>query len=146
MDSKEKETKCQKNSGVVKTCFVEKIVSKVIIIACDHLLVSKIPKKRRKNEENRLFSPKPGFRQSWTKVLRTVLQYAYFSVISRFPHKTVTHFRNSLAVLPPPTLYKVETRKKFWIHSSNIICGVRGGVVPRLLSTIVVTQWFMLVC
>ena len=28
-----------------------------------------------------------------------------------------------------PTLYKVETRKRFWIHASNIICGVRGGVV-----------------
>ena len=33
-----------------------KVVSKVIIIACDHLVVSKMPKKRRKNEENRLFS------------------------------------------------------------------------------------------
>ena len=47
---------------LVKPCYVEKIVSKVII-------VSKMPKRRRKNEENRLFSPKPGFRQSWTKVL-----------------------------------------------------------------------------
>ena len=46
--------------------------------------------------------------QSWTKVLGTVLQYSYFS---RFPLKTVHLFRNFLAVLPPPTLYKVETRK-----------------------------------
>ena len=53
-----------------------------------------------------------------------------FSVISRFPLKTVQRFRNFLAVLPPPTLYKVETRKKFWIHASNIVCGVRGGVGP----------------
>ena len=68
--------------------------------------------------------------QSWTKVLGTVLQYSYFSVISRFPLKTVHPFRNFLAVLPPPTLYKVETRKKFWIHASNIVCGVRGGVGP----------------
>ena len=67
------------------------------------------------------FSPKPGFRQSWTKVLGNLLQYAYFSVISPFPLKTV-HFRNFLALPPPPTLYKVETRKKFWIHSSNINC------------------------
>ena len=37
-------------------------------------------------------------------------------------------FRKFLAVLPPPTLYKVETRKKFWIQASNIVCGVRGGV------------------
>ena len=54
---------------IVKTCYVEKIVSKVIITACDHLVVSKMPKKRRKNEENRLFFPKPGFRQSWQKSL-----------------------------------------------------------------------------
>ena len=66
--------------------------------------------------------------QSWTKVLETVLQYAYFSVISRFPLKTVHHFRNFLALFPPPTLYKVETRKKFWIHASNIVCGVREGL------------------
>ena len=90
--------------------------------------------------------------QSWKKVLGTVLlQYSYFSVISRFPLKTVQPFRKFLAVLPPPTLYKVETRKKFWIHASNIVCGVRGGVgpvwigkrprnatVPRLLSMNVV--------
>ena len=58
--------------------------------------------------------------QSWTKVLGTVLQYSYFSVISRFPLKTMHPFQNFLAVLPPPTLYKVETLKKFWIHESNI--------------------------
>ena len=32
--------------------------------------------------------------------------------------------------LPPP-LYKVETRKKFWIHASNIVCGMRRGVAPE---------------
>ena len=58
--------------------------------------------------------------QSWTKVLGTVLQYSYISVISRFPLKTMHPFQNFLAVLPPPTLYKVETLKKFWIHESNI--------------------------
>ena len=31
------------------------MVSKVIIIACDQLLVSKMPKKHRKNEDNRRF-------------------------------------------------------------------------------------------
>ena len=46
-----------------------------------------------------------------------MLQYSYFSVISRPPLKTVHPFRSSL---PPPTLYKVETRKKFWMHASNI--------------------------
>ena len=68
--------------------------------------------------------------QSWTKVLGTVLQYSYFSVISRFPLKTVHPFQNFVAVLPPPTLYKVETQKKNWIHAPNIACGVRGGVGP----------------
>ena len=55
-----------------------------------------------------------------------------FSVISRFPLKTVHPFRNFLAILPPPILYKVETRKKFWIHASNIVCGMRGGGVLDL--------------
>ena len=40
--------------------------------------------------------------QSWTKVLGTVLQYSYFSVISRSPLKAVHPFRNFLAVIPPP--------------------------------------------
>ena len=61
--------------------------------------------------------------QSWTKVLGTVLQYAYFPSFL-VPLKTVHHFRNFLAVLPPPTLYKIETQKKFWIHAPNIVCGV----------------------
>ena len=72
--------------------------------------------------------PKTRIQTILEKVLGTVLQYSYFSVISRFPLKTVHPFRNFLAVLPPPTLYKVETRKKFWIHASNIVCGVRVGI------------------
>ena len=55
---------------------------------------------------------KEGFKQCWTKVLGIVLEYSYFSVISRFFLKTVRRFRNFVAVLPPPTLYKVETQKK----------------------------------
>ena len=50
--------------------------------------------------------------QFWTKVLGIVLQYSYFSVISRFPITKGERFRNFLAVLPPPTRYKVETWKK----------------------------------
>ena len=56
------------------------------------------------------------------------MQYSYFSVISGLPYKTERSFRNFLAVLPPSTLYKVETGKKFWIYTSNFVCGVRGGV------------------
>ena len=55
--------------------------------------------------------------QSWTKVLGTVLQY--FSVIPRFPLKIVQRLRNFIAVLPSP-----------WIHPSNIVYRVRGGVGP----------------
>ena len=62
--------------------------------------------------------------QSWTKVLGTVLQYSFLGSLS----KQYIFFENFFAVLPPPTLYKVETRKKFWIHASNIVCGVRGAV------------------
>ena len=61
--------------------------------------------------------------QSWTKVLGTALQYFYFSVISRFPLKTVHHFGNFLAVLPPLTLYKVETRKQFWTRVQRCLWG-----------------------
>ena len=51
------------------------------------------------------------FLQPWTNVLGTVLQYSYFSIISRFPLKIVHPFRKFLAVLPSPTLYQVKTRK-----------------------------------
>ena len=71
-----------------------------------------------------------GHLQSWTKVLGTALQYSYFSVFSRFPLKTLHPFRNFLVGRPLPTLYKVETWKKFWIRASNIDCGVRGGIGP----------------
>ena len=64
--------------------------------------------------------------QSWTNALGIVLQYSYFSLISRFPLKTVQRLRNFLAVLPAPTLYKVETRKKFWIQASNIVLWGEG--------------------
>ena len=46
--------------------------------------------------------------QSWTKVLVIVLQYSYFSVISRFPLKTVDPFQKCFAVLPPPTNAKLK--------------------------------------
>ena len=93
--------------------------------------------------------------QSWTKVLGTVLQYSYFSVISRFPLKTVHPFRNFLAVLPPPTLYKVETQKKIldtrvqhclWGEGRSWTCvnwktPQKRESVPRLLSMIVGSEF-----
>ena len=50
----------------------------------------------------KLFLRGSGDLQSWTKVLGTVGEYSYLSVIFRLPLKTVRPFRNFLAVLPPP--------------------------------------------
>ena len=75
-----------------------------------------------------------------------------FFVIPRFPLKTVQRFRNFLAVLPPPTLYKVETRKKIldtrvqhclWGEGRGWTCvnwktPQKRKRVPRLLSMTIV--------
>ena len=55
------------------------------------------------------------------------MQYSYFSVISGFAHKTVHPFRNFLGVLPSPTLYKVEARKKIWMSTFFVRFGGWGG-------------------
>ena len=55
--------------------------------------------------------PKTRIQTILEKVLGTVLQYSYFSVISRFPLKTVHPFRNFLAVLPPPPYTKLKLGK-----------------------------------
>ena len=52
------------------------------------------------------------------------MQYSQFSVISWYPHKTEHPFQQLLAVLSPSTLYIAETRNKFWILASNVVCGV----------------------
>ena len=44
----------------------------------------------------------PGLKSN--QVLGTVLQCSYFSVISRFPLKTVQRYQNFLAVLPPHSI------------------------------------------
>ena len=90
--------------------------------------------------------------QSWTKVLGTVLQYSYFSVISRSPLKAVHPFRNFLAVLPPPpppyTKLKLgknlDTRVQhcLWDEGRGWTCvnwktPQKRKSVPRLLSMIV---------
>ena len=85
--------------------------------------------------------------QSWTKAVGTVLQYSYFSVISRFPLlKQSILFKIFLQFSPPPpTLYKVETRKKIldtrvqhclWAEGRGWTPQKRKSV-PRLLSMIV---------
>ena len=49
----------------------------------------------------------PGHKSHWDSSAIFIF-FCHFSV----PLKTVHPFRNFLAVLPPPTLYKVETRTK----------------------------------
>ena len=106
------------------------MVSKVIIIAFDHLLVSKIPKKRRKNEENRLFFPQN--RDSDNPGQKSLGQYCNMPIFLSFLGSLLKqciifeiflHF----SLPPPDTRLKLG---KFWIHASNIVCGLRGGVGP----------------
>ena len=88
--------------------------------------------------------------QSRTKVLGTVLQYAYFSVFSRFSLKTVHHFRNFLALLPPPPYTKLKLEKNSGYTRPTLFVGKGRGwtcvnwktpqkrkSVPRRLSMIV---------
>ena len=88
--------------------------------------------------------------QSRTKVLGTVLQYAYFSVFSRFPLKTVYHFRNFLALPPPPPYTKLKLEKNSGYTRPTLFVGKGRGwtcvnwktpqkrkSVPRRLSMIV---------
>ena len=103
-----------------------------------------------KMKKTYFFPPKPGFRQSWTKVLGTLLQYAYFSVISPFPLKTVHHFRNFLALLPPRPYTKLKLEKNSGYTRPTLFVGKGRGQtcvnwktpqkrksVPRRLSMIV---------
>ena len=94
-------------------------------------LVIGYPKRREKIIRLKAFDKKkkkPGLKSN--QVLGTILQYSYFSVISRFPVKAVQRYRNFLVVLPPPPYTKLKLGKKFWIPASNIVCRVRGGVGP----------------
>ena len=68
--------------------------------------------------------------QSWTKVLGTVLQYSYFSVILGSLIKQCILFEIFLQFSLPPPYAKLKLGKKFWMHASNIVCGVRGAFGP----------------
>ena len=49
--------------------------------------------------------------QSWTKVLRTVMQYSYFTVISQFRLKTVHPFSKFSCRSPSPPYTKLKLEK-----------------------------------
>ena len=88
-----------------------------------------MPKKRRKNEENRLFFPKPGFDNPGQKSLGQYCNiHIFLSFLSSIPLKTVHHFRHFLAVLPRPTLYKVETRKNSGYTRPTLFVGWGEGL------------------
>ena len=82
--------------------------------------------------------------QSCMKVLRTVLQYSYFSVISQFPLKTVHPFRNSLAVLPPPPppppYTKLKLGKNFGYTRPTLFVGWGEGLDLGALENVPETQ------
>ena len=59
--------------------------------------------------------------------LATALQYSYFSVMSL---KQCSVFEIFLQFALPPLHTKLKLGKKFWIHASNIVCDVSGGVEP----------------
>ena len=91
--------------------------------------------------------------QSWTKVLGTCMQYCNMHIFPSFLGSLLKlhHFRNFLAVFPPPTLYKVESLKKIldtriqhclWGEGRGWTCmnwktPQKCKSVPRLLSMIV---------
>ena len=72
------------------------------------------------------FFIKGVIRLSRGKVFGTVMQYSLFSVISGCLYNTVHPFRNFLAVLPPPTLYNFETRRKNSGYMRCLWGGARG--------------------
>ena len=66
--------------------------------------------------------------QSWTKVLGTVLQYSYFSVISRFPLKTVHPFRIFLQFSLPPPYTKLKLGKNSGYTRPTLFVGWGEGL------------------
>ena len=54
--------------------------------------------------------------------------FCHFSVRSLLKQCIIFEIFLQFSVALPYT--KVETRKKFWIHASNIVCGMGGGVGP----------------
>ena len=54
--------------------------------------------------------------------------FCYFSVL--FLLKQCSVFEILLQFSLPPPYTKLKLGKKFWIHASNIVCGVREGVGP----------------
>ena len=89
-----------------------------------------------------------GFGKGWKKITFILPS----STLDRRPVHRLCILFEIVLQFSLPTLFKVETWKKFWIYVSNFVCGLRGGFgscvnwktpqkcksVPRLLSIILV--------
>ena len=64
--------------------------------------------------------------QSWTKVRGTVLQYFFFLSFLGSLLKQCILFDIFLQFSLPAPYPKLKLGKKFCIHASNIVCGVRN--------------------
>ena len=76
----------------------------------------------------------PGFKSN--QVLGTVLQCSYFSVISRFPLKTVQRYQNFLAVLPPHSIQSWNSEKNSGYPRPTLFVGWGKGLdlcVPMMI-------------
>ena len=70
------------------------------------------------------------------QVLGTVLQCSYFSVISRFPLKTVQRYQNFLAVLPPHSIQSWNSEKNSGYLRPTLFVGWGKGLdlcVPMMI-------------
>ena len=75
-----------------------------------------------------------GFKSN--QVLGTVLQCSYFSVISRFPLKTVQRYQNFLAVLPPHSIQSWNSEKNSGYPRPTLFVGWGKGLdlcVPMMI-------------
>ena len=76
----------------------------------------------------------PGFKSN--QVLGTVLQFSYFSVISRFPLKTVQRYQNFLAVLSPHSIQSWNSEKNSGYPRPTLFVGWGKGLdlcVPMMI-------------
>ena len=76
----------------------------------------------------------PGLKSN--QVLGTVLQCSYFSVISRFPLKTVQRYQNFLAVLPPHSIRSWNSGKNSGYPRPTLFVGWGKGLdlcVPMMI-------------
>ena len=76
----------------------------------------------------------PGLKSN--QVLGTVLQCSYFSVISRFPLKTVQRYQNFLTVLPPHSIQSWNSEKILDTRVQHCLWGEGRG-------WICVSRWWL---